>query len=271
MKQSRILQADKLAAGYDNKTIIDGMNIEIPDKKISVIIGGNGCGKSTLLKTLARLIKPTKGNVLIDGQSIHTIPTKKLAQILGLLPQSSLVPDGIQVADLVARGRFPYQKFFGGMAKEDYEAVMDALELMGITDLMSRNVEELSGGQRQRVWIAMALAQQTDILLLDEPTTFLDITYQIEILDLLLELNRKKGTTIVMVLHDINLSARYADSIFALKDGNLIQEGTPQEVITEAIIKQIFDLDCMVIQDPVAGTPFIVPKGKYHQVLSSLD
>jgi iron complex transport system ATP-binding protein len=264
MKNSQIFAANNIVAGYDNKIIINGIDVTIPKNKISVIIGANACGKSTLLKTLARLIKPVSGEITLDGKKIGTMPSKKLAQILGLLPQSPVVPEGIIVSDLVARGRFPYQTFLKGMGKKDYEAVEEALEIMGITELANRSVDELSGGQRQRVWIAMALAQQTDILLLDEPTTFLDITYQIEILDLLTDLNRKKGTTIVMVLHDINLSARYADYIFAVNKGNLISKGTPSEVITEGLIRQVFDLECTVIKDPVSNSPFIVPKGRYH-------
>lgn len=252
-----------LSAGYDGKPIVQGLDIAVPHGKVSVIIGANGCGKSTLLKTLARLIKPQSGSVLLDGHDIHALPTKKLAQKLGLLPQSSLVPDGIRVSDLVARGRYPYQSFFMGMRKEDYDAVREALELMGITELMDRAVDELSGGQRQRVWIAMALAQQTDVLLLDEPTTYLDVAYQIEILDMLRDLNRRRGTTVVMVLHDINLSSRYADYMFAFKKGALIQQGTPREVVTEQTVREVFELDCMVIDDPVSGTPLIVPKGRY--------
>jgi len=264
MKTLQSLKANHVFAGYDKKIIINGIDISIPDNKISVIIGANACGKSTLLKTLARLIQPASGEIVLDGKKISEIPPKQLARVLGLLPQSPVVPEGITVADLVGRGRFPYQSFLKGMGKKDYEAVEEALEIMGITDLANRCVDELSGGQRQRVWIAMALAQQTHILLLDEPTTFLDITYQVEILDLLTDLNRKRGTTIVMVLHDINLSARYADHIFALHKGTLIAEGAPSQIINEALIKQVFDLDCSVIKDPVSGTPFIVPKGRHH-------
>lgn len=187
-----------------------------------------------------------------------------MARILGLLPQSPIVPEGISVADLVGRGRFPHQALFSGWTKHDYEAVGEAMEIMNITELANRNIDELSGGQRQRVWIAMALAQQTDILFLDEPTTYLDITYQVEILDLLTDLNRKHGTTIVMVLHDINLSARYADYIFALHQGKLMYEGKPTEVITDIAMKDIFNLDCEVIQDPVSGSPFTIPKGRHH-------
>ncbi len=264
MNKKRSFAAGNVVAGYDKRVIINGIDVVIPSNKVSVIIGANACGKSTLLKTLARLISPVSGEVTLDGKEIHTIPSKQLAQVLGLLPQSPVVPEGIMVSDLVARGRFPYQTFLKGMGKKDHEAVEEALDIMGITELANRSVDELSGGQRQRVWIAMALAQQTDILLLDEPTTFLDITYQIEILDLLTDLNRKRGTTIVMVLHDINLSARYADHIFAVHEGNLIAQGTPSQIITEGLIHQVFGLNCMVIQDPVSGSPFIVPKGRYY-------
>lgn len=270
MKAAHTLNANQIVSGYDKKIILDQIHLTIPNHKISVIIGANACGKSTLLKTLARLLQPVSGEVLLDGKKLTGMPPKELAKVLGLLPQSPVVPEGIVVADLVARGRFPYQSFFKGLGKQDYQAVEEALGLMGITELANRCVDELSGGQRQRVWIAMALAQQTDILLLDEPTTFLDITYQVEILDLLTDLNRKKGTTIVMVLHDINLSARYADHIFALHRGKLIAQGAPSEIITETLIKQVFDLDCTVIQDPVSGTPLIVPKGRHHVNISKV-
>ncbi len=264
MKKTAILKTNHIVAGYDKKVIIDGIDITIPNNKISVIIGANACGKSTLLKTLARLIQPMSGEIRLNNTKLKDIPPKKLARVLGLLPQSPIVPEGIAVADLVARGRFPYQSFFRGLGHKDYEAVAEALDIMGISALADRSVDELSGGQRQRVWIAMALAQQTDILLLDEPTTFLDITYQVEILDLLTDLNRKRGTTIVMVLHDINLSARYADHIFALYKGKLIADGAPAAILSEALIKQVFNLDCTVISDPVSGTPFIVPRGRHH-------
>jgi len=264
MREMKLLSATNIIAGYDKKIILNGMDVVIPSNKISVIIGANASGKSTLLKTLARLIRPVAGEIALDGKEIRTIPSKHLAQMLGLLPQSPVVPEGIMVSDLVARGRFPYQTFLKGMGKKDYEAVEEALDFMGITELANTSVDELSGGQRQRVWIAMALAQQTDILLLDEPTTFLDIAYQIEILDLLTDLNRKRGTTIVMVLHDINLSARYADYIFAVQKGNLISQGKPANIISEELIKNVFGLDCVVIKDPVSGSPFIVPKGRHY-------
>ena len=264
MKPTHVFQAEEIVAGYDNKTIIHGVSLIIPSNKISVIIGANACGKSTLLKTLSRLIKPTSGKITLDGRPISKIPSKQLARVLGLLPQSPIVPEGISVADLVGRGRFPHQSLLSGWTKKDYDAVAEAMSIMDITELANNDIDELSGGQRQRVWIAMALAQQTDILFLDEPTTFLDITYQVEILDLLTDLNRKHGTTIVMVLHDINLSARYADYIFALRKGKLIVEGEPSKVITNTLVKDIFGLDCIVIKDPVSGSPFAIPKGRYH-------
>ena len=264
MKPTHQFTTEQVVAGYDHRTILHGISLTIPSNRISVIIGANACGKSTLLKTMARLIKPTSGKVTLDGKPIDRIPSKELARTVGLLPQSPIVPEGISVADLVGRGRFPHQSWLGGWTKKDYEAVAEAMEIMNITELANRHIDELSGGQRQRVWIAMALAQQTDILFLDEPTTFLDITYQVEIIDLLTDLNRKYGTTIIMVLHDINLSARYADHIFALHTGKLVAEGTPSRVITSELIKDIFGLDSAVIPDPVSGSPMVVPKGRHH-------
>ncbi|WP_276354838.1 ABC transporter ATP-binding protein [Cohnella caldifontis] len=265
MTPTHLFQAERITAGYDHRTVIQKVGLAIPSQRISVIIGANGCGKSTLLKTLARLIQPTSGQITLDGKPIRQIPPKPLARVIGLLPQSPIVPEGISVADLVGRGRYPHQSLFSGWTKKDEEAVAEAMRIMDITELANHSIDELSGGQRQRVWIAMALAQQTDILLLDEPTTFLDITYQIEILDLLTDLNRKHGTTIVMVLHDINLSARYADHIFALLKGKLVAEGEPSKVITSALVKEIFGLDCTVIEDPVSGSPMVVPIGRYHR------
>ncbi|MGD6875218.1 ABC transporter ATP-binding protein [Bacillus infantis] len=264
MKPTHDFRAEGVTAGYDQKTILHDISISIPSSQISIIIGANGCGKSTLLKTMARLIKPESGQVTLGGKPIHKIPPKQLARVLGLLPQTPIVPEGITVADLVGRGRFPHQSFLKGWTKKDYEAIAEAMELMKITEFADRHIDELSGGQRQRVWIAMALAQQTDILFLDEPTTYLDITYQVEILDLLTDLNRKHGTTIVMVLHDINLSARYADHIFALDKGKLVAEGAPSEVITSKLIEDIFGLHCTVVEDPVAGCPSVVPIGRHH-------
>ncbi len=264
--KEHLLSAEHVIAGYDQKIIVNGIDISIPAHKISVIIGGNGCGKSTLLKTFSRLLKPNEGNIILDGKDIHTYPSKTLAQTLGLLPQSPIIPEGITVFDLVCRGRFPYRTLLKGMNKSDFDAASEAMDIMGITELANRNMDELSGGQRQRVWIALALAQQTDILLLDEPTTFLDIAYQIEILDLLTELNRKKGITIVMVLHDINLSARYADYLFAIREGRLIVQGEPETVISPVLIKDVFGLECSVIKDPISNSPLVIPIGKYHHM-----
>ena len=265
MMNEHELSAKKVVAGYDKKTVIDEIDIILPSNKISVIIGGNGCGKSTLLKTFSRLIRPDGGTILLDGKDIHSYPSKLLARTLGLLPQSPVVPEGITVFDLVSRGRFPYRTLLKGMNKSDFEATVGALETVGISELANRSVDELSGGQRQRVWIALALAQQTDILLLDEPTTYLDIAYQIEILDLLTDLNRKRGITIVMVLHDINLAARYADYLFAIHKGRLVVQGTPSEVISPGLIKDVFDLECSVINDPVSNSPLVIPIGRYHK------
>ncbi|USB33128.1 ABC transporter ATP-binding protein [Paenibacillus sp. YPG26] len=264
MQPTHLFKAEQVTSGYDHKAVVQGVSLVIPSNQISVIIGANGCGKSTLLKTLARLIKPESGTITLNEKPIGRIPPKQLARVLGLLPQSPVVPEGISVADLVGRGRFPHQSWHSGWTRKDTEAVAEAMRIMNITELANHHIDELSGGQRQRVWIAMALAQQTDILFLDEPTTFLDITYQVEILDLLTDLNRKYGTTVVMVLHDINLSARYADHIYALYQGELIAEGKPSEVITSSLVKDIFGLDCSVIEDPISGSPLVLPIGRHH-------
>ena len=260
------LRTENLVSGYGRTTIVDGIDLDIPSGSISVIVGANACGKSTLLKTIARLLPAQSGAVLIDGKGIGQIPTKELARTLGLLPQQPVAPEGIVVADLVGRGRHPHQKLFRAWTAEDDRAVTDALSVTGVLDLADRAVDELSGGQRQRVWIAMALAQETDILLLDEPTTFLDVSHQIEVLDLLADLNASRGTTIVMVLHDINLAARYADHLFALKGGRLVASGPPAGVVTSELVRQVFDLDSLVIADPVSGTPLVLPRGR-HRVL----
>lgn len=261
---NHILETKQLTSGYHKQPVVNDVDLQIPDHKISVIIGSNACGKSTLLKTIARLNAPMSGGVYLDEQEVATIPSKQLARTLGLLPQSPLVPEGISVMELIGRGRFPYQRFLAKASSEDHKAVAEAMDMMGITQLAHTDVRELSGGQRQRVWIAMALAQQTDILFLDEPTTYLDITHQIEILDLLYDLNRKKGTTIVMVLHDINLSARYADHIFAMCNGKLISQGAPCDIIDASLIHEVFGLRSQVILDPISHTPLILPEGRHH-------
>jgi iron complex transport system ATP-binding protein len=257
------LSAENLAVGYDQREIIHDLSVRIPTGKISVIVGANACGKSTLLKTLARLLKPSRGTVLLDGKSIQSIPTRAVALKLGLLPQSPTAPEGITVADLVGRGRYPRQGWIRQWTKGDDEAIADAMLSTDVLEIADRPIDELSGGQRQRVWIAMALAQETDILLLDEPTTFLDLTHQFEVLDLLVDLNKRDERTIVLVLHDLNQACRFGDHLIAMKDGAIVAEGNPSEVITEEVVQDVFGLAVKVIPDPVAGTPMVVPIGRH--------
>lgn len=265
-----LLVASGLSAGYDNTEILHGLDLTVPPGKITVIVGANACGKSTFLRTISRLIAPRSGEVLLDGKSIHRMPSRDLARTMGLLPQSPIAPEGIAVADLVSRGRHPHQSLFSRWTRQDDEAVDSALSATKTFDLAERPVDELSGGQRQRVWIAMALAQQTDILLLDEPTTFLDINHQIEVLDLLTDLNQTRGTTVVMVLHDLNLAARYADHLVALASGRVHLSGTPEEVLTEETVRQVFGLESRVITDPISGRPIMLPIGR-HRMAAAID
>jgi len=268
MTAARSLSAEGLTLGYADRTIVDDLDLVLPPGRITAIVGANGCGKSTLLRALARLLPPRAGRVLLDGKALHERPSKEVARILGLLPQSPLAPEGIAVADLVGRGRHPHQRALARWSARDYEVVSEALAATGITDLADRSIDELSGGQRQRAWIAMALAQETDILLLDEPTTFLDVAHQIEVLDLLTDLNHERGTTTVMVLHDMNLAARYADHIVALRDGRVVAAGTPNDVMTAEMIAEVFGLDALVVPDPVSGAPLILPRGRHHVTVS---
>jgi iron complex transport system ATP-binding protein len=254
------LAADTVTLAYDGHVVVDSLSIDIPDGQITVIIGPNACGKSTLLRALSRLLRPKHGTVVLDGELIHALPTKQVAKRLGLLPQSPIAPDGILAGDLVARGRTPHQSLFQQWSIADEHAVRAALEATGTADLADRPVDELSGGQRQRVWIAMALAQETGLLLLDEPTTFLDITHQIEVLDLVAELNRSDGRTIVVVLHDLNLACRYAHHIVAMRDGRIVANGSPHEVITADTMRAVFGLESIVIPEPLSGTPLVVPR-----------
>lgn len=262
--QAHTLAAQELTLGYGDRTIVQGLDLEIPAGRVTAIVGPNGCGKSTLLRGLARLLPAREGRVLLDGHDVRTMPSKRVARVLGLLPQHPIAPEGIAVADLVGRGRHPHQRLLSRWSAHDYEVVARALASTGTADLADRSVDELSGGQRQRVWIAMALAQETDILLLDEPTTFLDVTHQIEILDLLTDLNRERGTTIVMVMHDMNLAARYADHILAMRDGRLVASGAPGPVMSEQMVRDVFALDALVVPDPVSGTPLMLPRGRHH-------
>ena len=264
MTEPHSLSAHSLTLSYGEATIVDQLDLQVPPGRITAVVGANGCGKSTLLRALARLIAPRAGQVVLDGKDLHTRPSKEVARTLGLLPQSPIAPEGIVVADLVGRGRHPHQRMLARFTAHDYQVVAEALAATGISEYADRSVDELSGGQRQRVWIAMALAQETDILLLDEPTTFLDVAHQVEVLDLLTDLNRDRGTTIVMVLHDINLAARYADHLFAMRAGAIVAAGAPSEVVTGALIRQVFDLDALVVPDPVSGTPIVLPRGRHH-------
>lgn len=263
------LSTEALTVGYEQRIISENLNVRIPDGSFTVIVGPNACGKSTLLRALARLVRPRSGQVLLDGKSVASLPAKELARRLGLLPQSSIAPDGITVADLVARGRYPHQKLLRQWSAQDEAAVAEAMRATGITPLSGRLVDELSGGQRQRAWVAMVLAQQTPLLLLDEPTTFLDIAHQIELLELCRDLNQDKGHTLVAVLHDLNHASRYANNIIAMKDGAVVAEGAPSDVITEALVEDVFGLPCRIIEDPVSGTPLVVPLGRPHSMDST--
>jgi len=260
--QEHNFYCENINAGYTEKAILNNVSLRIPAGKVSVLIGANGCGKSTLLRVLAGFLIPTAGQVKLDGKQLKKYSPKQVAQTLAVLPQQSSTPVGLKVIDLISQGRFPHHSLFSRFSKQDESAVLEAMEMVGITELANRDVSELSGGQKQRVWIALALAQQTDIIFLDEPTTFLDMTYQVEILDLLADLNKRFGKTIVVILHDINLAARYADRLFALKDGVLIKEGAPRTVVKKDLIKEVFGLNSMIVEDPVVHSPVVVPIGK---------
>jgi iron complex transport system ATP-binding protein len=253
------MSASRLDLAYGPRPIVSDLSVAIPDGRITVIIGPNACGKSTLLRALGRLLKPRAGSVLLDGHEIAQLPTREVAKRLGLLPQTPIAPEGILVSDLVARGRTPHQTAFQQWSAADETAVLDALEATETLALADRRIDELSGGQRQRVWIAMALAQQTQLLMLDEPTTFLDLKHQIEILNLVRRLNRVEGRTIVMVLHDLSLGCRYADHIIAMRDGCIVAQGSPAAVVTAETMRAVFGLECRIIADPLSGTPLVVP------------
>ncbi|MEU8876658.1 ABC transporter ATP-binding protein [Streptomyces javensis] len=253
------LTARELTLAYEDRTVVDGLDLEVPDGEVTVIVGPNACGKSTLLRALGRLLRPRGGAVLLDGTDLARIPTKKIAQSVGLLPQTPVAPEAITVADLVSRGRQPHQRWWQQWSEEDERAVTDAMERTDVTALADRPVDELSGGQRQRVWIAMALAQETDLLLLDEPTTYLDISHQVEVLDLVRQLNHERGRTVVAVLHDLNQAARYAHHLIAMKGGSIVARGRPGDIVTAELVHEVFGLGSVVVPDPVTGSPLVVP------------
>jgi len=256
------LRGEGLSLGYDERQVSRDLTVSIPDGSFTVIVGPNACGKSTLLRALARMLKPSTGTVVLDGGPIGSLPSKEVARRLGLLPQSSIAPDAITVADLVARGRYPHQGILRQWSRDDERAVAQAMDATDVTDLAARAVDELSGGQRQRVWLAMVLAQETGIVLLDEPTTFLDIAHQIEVLDLCADLHREQGRTLVAVLHDLNHACRYATHLIAMRDGAVVAEGDPSQIVDAELVERVFGLRCRVIPDPETGTPLVVPAAR---------
>lgn len=259
---NKALEAQSLQLTYGDTTIFQNLHLQIPKGKITVFIGSNGCGKSTLLRSLARLMKPTSGSILLDSHEIAKLSTKEVARRMAILPQGPSAPEGLTVRQLVKQGRYPYQSWLQQWSAEDENKVMRALELTNMLAFVDRTVDSLSGGQRQRAWIAMTLAQDTPTLLLDEPTTYLDLTHQIEVLDLLFELNEKEQRTIIMVLHDINLACRYAHHIVSIKQGSVYAEGKPEDIVNAQLLRDVFDMDCQVTTDPIFGTPMCIPYGK---------
>jgi iron complex transport system ATP-binding protein len=260
------LWGENLTLAYDQRVVSQDLGVSIPDNSFTVIVGPNACGKSTLLRALSRMLKPSTGAVHLDGRLIGSYPSKEVARRLGLLPQSSIAPDGITVADLVARGRYPHQKFLKQWSRADERKINEAMDATGVTDLAGRMVDELSGGQRQRVWLAMVLAQETPLLLLDEPTTFLDIAHQMDVLDLCAELHHERSYTLVAVLHDLNHACRYATHLIAMKDGQVVAEGDPSEIVTEELVERVFGLPVRVIPDPATGTPLVVPADRRGRI-----
>lgn len=252
------IATENLAVAYDENLVVDDLDMEIPQGKITSIIGPNGCGKSTVLKAVGRILKPKNGVIYLNGEDIHRLTTKEVAQKMAILPQSPQAPAGLTVGELVAYGRFPHQRGFGKLKPEDKKVIQWALEVTKLTELETMAVDNLSGGQRQRVWIAMALAQQTDLILLDEPTTYLDLAYQLEVLELLYRLNREQGCTIVMVLHDLNLASRFSDYMIAIRCGNIIRHGIPEEVMTPEVLRETFHIDAEIVKESRTGRPSCV-------------
>ncbi|WP_298704793.1 ABC transporter ATP-binding protein [uncultured Veillonella sp.] len=260
-QDERDIQIENLRTGYDKKVIIDNLNLTIPRGKITTLIGSNGCGKSTLLKTICRIIKPMSGSVYLDGQSIHDIPTHELAKKVAILPQHPTAPEGLTVRELISYGRAPYRNgIFSKTSKEDRDYVNWAMKITHLEELADRPIHRLSGGQRQHAWIAMAVAQDTDVLFLDEPTSFLDIAHQLEVLQLVDYLNTEFNKTVIMVLHELNQAARFADHIIAMKAGTVRFEGTAQEVFTNEMLHDVFNITAMIMRDPVTGLPFCIPQ-----------
>ncbi|MCQ6277455.1 ABC transporter ATP-binding protein [Bacillus sp. V3B] len=260
------LEVSSLTLGYSDTIIIEDLDLEIPKGEITVFVGANGCGKSTLLRSLARLLKPKSGHVLLEGDVVGNLSTKEVAKRLAILPQGPIAPEGLTVLQLVKQGRYPHQSWLKQWSREDEEVVNQALEATQMKEFSERTVDSLSGGQRQRAWIGMTLAQKTDIILLDEPTTYLDMAHQIEVLDLLFELNEQEGRTILMVLHDLNLACRYAHNIVAVSNQKVYSQGRPEEVITSDMVKDVFHMNCDIIKGPIFGTPLCIPHGKGRRV-----
>ncbi|WP_067822223.1 ABC transporter ATP-binding protein [Nocardia inohanensis] len=258
------LAAENVTLGYGDRIIVDGLSVDIEPGLITTVIGPNGCGKSTLLRSLGRLLRPREGRVVLDGKAISTLKTRDIARIVGMLPQTPVAPEGLTVADLVARGRHPHQSWLRQWSSDDESEVAVALEQTGIADLADRTLDELSGGQRQRAWISMALAQGTDILLLDEPTTYLDLAHSLEVLDLVDRLHDDFGRTVVMVLHDLNLAIRYSDRLIVMNSGRIVAQGAPADIIDADLLLEVFGLKAEVQDCPVSGRPMIVPIGTRH-------
>ena len=261
-QEAHVLVGEGLHLTYDTVVVVEDLDVRIPRGEITMIIGPNGCGKSTLLKALSRMLRPERGSVLLDGADILREPTKTVARRLGLLPQGPVAPDGITVADLVSRGRYPYQRLMRQWSRDDEVIVNEAMAATGVAEFAHRGVDELSGGERQRVWLAMVLAQQTGTLLLDEPTTYLDLAHQVEVLELCSSVKQSRDMTIVVVIHELNLAIRYADHLIVMKDGQIKAVGSPHEIVTEALIEETYTLPCRIIDDPETGKPLVIPRAR---------